>query len=295
MRLPPVRRCRVSIDRTPKPCHHKKADHQHGTRITYKADQCRCLPCSKANSAYERVRNKQKAYGRWQPYVDAAPARAHVQQLLAAGLGWKRIAMLADLPQSSLSNLLYGHEGRPRSKRIRVETERRILTVRAGLDTLGRGVRVDGTGTRRRLQALVTIGWSKAKLGERLGMTPGNFGRTFGSDRVFAGTARAVRDLYDELWDRPPAEVTASERRSAARARNQAARAGWAPPLAWDDETIDDPSATPTVGEATRRDLLEDLQWLLDNGCSYAEALARLGVKSDAVEQARRRRGRRAA
>ena len=32
------------INRTPQPCHHKKANHQHGTYVTYTQDRCRCWP-----------------------------------------------------------------------------------------------------------------------------------------------------------------------------------------------------------------------------------------------------------
>ena len=37
-------------------------------------------------NAYNRNRVRQIAYGRWQPYVDAEPARQHVQALQANGI-----------------------------------------------------------------------------------------------------------------------------------------------------------------------------------------------------------------
>jgi hypothetical protein len=76
----------MSVDRTPKPCQHPRANHQHGTRLAYMLDRCRCLPCSAANSAYETRRVQLKAYGRGTPtgLVDATPARTHVEKLQAA-------------------------------------------------------------------------------------------------------------------------------------------------------------------------------------------------------------------
>jgi hypothetical protein len=92
---------------------------------------------------------------------------------------------------------------------------------------------VDATGTRRRLQALAAIGWPPRALAERLGIQPDNILRRH---RVRVGTARLVAAVYDQLSMTPGPDT-----RSAAAAR----RRGWAPPLAWDDDSIDDPAARP--------------------------------------------------
>src|SRR6476661_2322646 len=76
-----------------------------------------------------------------------------------------------------------------------------------------------GTGTHRRLQALVVTGWSQAKLGGRLGMTPANFAAMMRRDQVTAATERAARAVYDQLWNRPPPETGQREKIAAARAR----------------------------------------------------------------------------
>ena len=100
----------------------------HG-RARYVVDHCRCAVCQAANSAYENRRNRLKAYGQWTPYVNAAPARAHVQQLSAAGLGWRRVAEISGVPPGVISKLLYGSKTRGPSKRIRPETEVALLAV----------------------------------------------------------------------------------------------------------------------------------------------------------------------
>lgn len=55
----------AQVDRIPKPCLHKHAQHEHGTLACYVLDKCRCLPCASANSTAESERQRQKAYGRY--------------------------------------------------------------------------------------------------------------------------------------------------------------------------------------------------------------------------------------
>lgn len=290
---------KAAVDHTPKPCHHKRTRHTHGTHACYVLDRCRCHPCSAANATYEKQRVRQQAYGRWNGLVDAAPAREHIRALQAAGLGLKRVAALSGVPHGSLSKLMYGTrraDGTTRapSQRIKPATAAAVLAVRATLDDLGATVHVDGTGTRRRLQALVAIGWSVSELGRRLSMD--NVHRTIKTERVNAGTARAVRALYDQLWDTPPQPATRWERAAVSRVHADARRAGWAPPLAWDDDTIDDPAATPDLGASTdtrRRVHLDDVEFLIGHGATWHDLPGRLGVTRDAIDQACRRADRR--
>lgn len=244
------------VDRTPKPCRHPRARHEHGQRLGYMLDGCRCLPCCAANSEYESRRVRLRAYGRGTPsgLIDAQPVRDHVEALQAAGMGWKRIAAAAGVPNGTMSRLLFGkpEQGYGPSKRINPDAAERLLAVPLPTpEQLGGGTVIDGTGTRRRLQALVAAGWSQAALAAKLDMSAGNFGslihghrRKAGAGRVLAFTHRAVAALYDELWDAQP--PTGRGRHDAARA---AQRYGWPPPAAWDDDTIDDPDATPALGD----------------------------------------------
>ena len=92
--------------------------------------------------------------------------------------------------------------------------------------------RGDGVGTRRRLQALVAMGWSQSEIARRLGVDPANATKLFRCVLVHAVTARRVAGLYDEL------SMTHGGSR---RALNVAAREGWLRPLDWDDDLIDGP------------------------------------------------------
>lgn len=211
---------------------------EHGTNARYHIDGCRCGPCRAAAVEHERHRRRMIAYGRWQPYVDAQPARDHVLALRAAGMGPKRIAEVSGVPHGSLAKLIYGDKrrGMEPSKRIRPETAAKILAVEPDLYP---GGIVDGIGVRRRLRALVALGYSQSHLARRLGVEPTNFYRLIHGKPgrgVSEANRKATGALYDELAMKLPPE------RGAVRARAAAARHGWVPPLALDDDRLDDPT-----------------------------------------------------
>jgi transcriptional regulator with XRE-family HTH domain len=156
---------------------------------------------------------------------------------------------------------------------------------------------VDSAGTRRRVQALVTIGWPQARIAAEAGMSPSNFGQTLQRERVYAGTARTVRRIYDRLWNTLPDESDRHSRAGIARARNYAAERGWVPPLAWGDDAIDDPARKPADGwkrparaRLRSADLAEDAEELFRReGYTREHAAERLGVSLSALEMALRR------
>jgi hypothetical protein len=245
----------AAVDRTPKPCHHKRADHEHGTRACYTLDKCRCPPCARAVSTYETDRIKSHAYGRWGNYVDAGPSRAHIAALTNAGMGLKRIVAVSQVSQGVLWRLMYGKRHpdgtRTPSARVTATNQARILAI--SLD-LADGARIDSTGTTRRIQALVTLGWSQAKIAHQLGILPSNLTPLVHGRRpvVTAATSRAVAALYDGWSMQLPPETNQRERIAASRARRYAKQRRWAPPLAWDDEAIDNPAARPDRGHRSR-------------------------------------------
>jgi transcriptional regulator with XRE-family HTH domain len=239
----------AAVDRTPKPCLHKIAQHEHGTRACAVLDRCKCPPCAKANSAAESHRQRQIGYGRWAPYVDAQHVREHVQALNAAGIGNKRIAAVSGVSHGSLAKLIYGDKKRNLgpSKRVRWETAVRLLVVKADTATLAGGARVDALGTHRRLRALVATGWSQSKLAAKIGTEPTNFTPLMRRATVQAATARRVSQVYDELWDTPPPNEHHRDKISVSRASGYAREHGWAPPAAWDADSLDDPNAAPNI------------------------------------------------
>ncbi|MEU6552058.1 hypothetical protein ABZ915_17505 [Streptomyces sp. NPDC046915] len=221
------------------------AGRSHGN-AKYHLEHCRCPVCTQAARDYENNRYRAIAYGRWQPFVDAGPVRQHVRALGEFGIGWIRAAKLAGVSTGGVSKLLYGD--RPRglapSKRVRPETALKLLAVEPTLDNLGDRTSIDGTGTRRRLQALVYAGWTQSELARRMQMNRANFGKTIVSTLVAVGTLKTTRALYDELWRVEPVGAGVPASRAAA-ARQIAVARGWAPIGAWDDDVIDDPNAYP--------------------------------------------------
>jgi hypothetical protein len=152
---------------------------------------------------------------------------------------------------------------------------------------------LDGCGTRRRLQALTAIGYPKAQLARRLGLTPKQFRALMRRNMITPVAAIAVRALYDRLWDQPPSGL------AAVRARTYAAAVGWPPPLAWDDwpgepYCIDDPGCGPAPcwRRSSRttwpeKDLAADAAFIMaTQGCTRAVAAARIGVSKDALDRA---------
>jgi transcriptional regulator with XRE-family HTH domain len=258
----------------------------HG-RAKYVTEHCGCDVCREANTAYGRHQARQRAYGR-PAYIDAEPARAHLRALSEAGIGWRRAAELAGLNDAVLSSILYGRRNRAPAKRIRAATAEKILAVEISDEAMADKAVVAAIGTRRRLRALVAIGWTQSTLADRLGMTPANFGPlVHGQPKVAVARRRQVRALYDDLWNAPPAETAAARR-----TRGYAQRNGWVPPMAWDDDTIDDPAAVAEGAGSTRRSgklpPADELRWFLEYDTRAAVA-RRFGVRLDAIEAALRR------
>jgi hypothetical protein len=210
----------------------------------YKVHRCRCAGCTAANRDYRSRYDRLNAYGRWQPLVDAGPAREHIQSLRAARMGVARIAELAGVGYATVNRIIWAIGGRQPTKRIRLEVAEAILTVRADVDTLVDDRAIDATGTHRRIQALAVIGWSMVAQAERLGWESRNYAAILRQGQVYVRTARAVRGLYEDLWDkRPEPSWTVN------RTRGWAASKGWCGPGAWDDDgSIDDPATEPNLG-----------------------------------------------
>jgi hypothetical protein len=160
---------------------------------------------------------------------------------------------------------------------------------------------LDAAGTRRRLQALIWNGWSLGALSVRLGCSRQALRVKLDYARVSAATAAAVRQVYDELWDQPPPERDRFERRAATMARRYARERGFAPPLAWDEDAIDDPGAGPADGWERHDDvrrwgvLADEAGELISLGVNPEGAAERLGVSRStlgtALARARKREG----
>lgn len=273
--------------------------HCHRRRCS--ADPCK-EPSRERDNAHRRHKRRMEAYGRWQqPFVDPEPARAHVNYLRGAGMGIDRIHQLTGISEKALRSLVWGSEGRPPSGKIRAENAQKILAVIPTVDQMLPGARIDATGTRRRLQALQAIGWCQPALAERLGTVQPAVSRISrgAQSQVQAGMAIRVRALYDELWNQTPVPKNGYERGAIARSVRTAAARGWAPPMAWDDDAIDDPAAkaegvSPGPNLVRKLPAGAELLWLIDELDETHEAIAQrfavhIKTVKTAVNRARRK------
>ncbi|MDX3713435.1 hypothetical protein PV733_31730 [Streptomyces europaeiscabiei] len=163
--------------------------------------------------------------------TDATQSRHHVERLLAADWTQAQIARAARLAHRTIGAVITG------APNVSTQTALAILSVPIGpapADTRD----VDATGTTRRIRALVACGWPIAHLANRFGMYPTALGNIARGQlaHVRATTADLIALDYREL-----SETAGPSQRS----RSKAAANGWAPPAAWDDETIEDPNAHP--------------------------------------------------
>lgn len=221
--------------------------------------------------------------------VSPERAQGHVQQLISEqGLSIRGIAEAAGVSAFIVSDLNRGLKGS-----LYRTTEAALLkvtpdSVRTRSNPKGF---VPNIGGRRRIQALLAMGWRHQDLRPMLGMNTGNIvhqqGQWFTKQKH-----DAIKALYDQIWDQrgPASKVSLS----------RIAKAGYAPPLAWDDDTIDDPHAAPDLGAAVAAGrgkpaggvirkseaITEDAEFLLDTEQLSWDALCqRLGMNPDTLER----------
>lgn len=214
----------------------------HGTLTAYTNHQCRCAKCTARATAWSAKRRRQLAYGRWQPNIDASLVRAHIQTLRDASMTRKAIALRSGLTEARLKQII--SDG---YTTIRTADAQQILAVTPPTAPAPSLLTTDATATRRRLQALSTLGWPLPHIARTAGLTGirNLYDVIHGRQHaVTTHTAHAINEAYDQLWDQDPA-AHGVPLRLATRLKGLAARRLWAPPMAWDDDTIGDPAATP--------------------------------------------------
>lgn len=234
-----------------------------------------------ARNRQARRRRRLQGYGQWHPFVDAEPARQHVQAVRATGMSCAGIVRHTGVNIGMIDHLLYGKAPYPPAARIRTENAEALLAYWPVLDDYDDGAVIDATGTRRRVQAMAAIGFPSNAIQQRVDhITLKAVERLRINERVTARTARAIRDLYSEVSGKT-AEDYGVTPWIAARTRTYAVKNQYAGPMAWDDDTIDDPQAKPDFGAelnfheraALRREEIIHFAW---HGDTPEQILARL-------------------
>jgi hypothetical protein len=108
-------------------------------------------------------------------------------------------------------------------------------------------------GTQRRIRALFALGWFDTSIEAATGVPAGKLRRArLDRQSIRPDLAASVAGAYEALWNREPPRQTAGQQGEANAARAYARRWGWAPPMGWDDDLIDDPAYRPPAREWKR-------------------------------------------
>jgi hypothetical protein len=197
---------------------------EHGTRNRYTTDGCRCDPCRKACSDYNRRLHYRQVNGTIEAdrVWDYGDVRLHLFNLREAGIGLRSVAERSGVSRSELARIA-GWERRWISQ----DTARAILAVPLAAPPGPTGV--DATPTRLRIRSMAWLGWSLTWQATQVGTTTGVLSliATGRQAHCTAATAEAV----DALWQRHSGTFGPS-----ASAATRARAKGWESPMAWDDD-----------------------------------------------------------
>lgn len=198
----------------------------------------------------------------------------HIRNVIASGKTRLQIAAESGVSDRAIRYIL---DGQPEVQRAKAQA---LFAVQPYTTAL----RTSATGSRRRIQALACIGWQITHTADEAGASRGY---------VFDILRGLVTEIDRSLADRIAAIYRAKSTQPGPSAftRNNAARRGWAGPLAWDGN-IDDPNAQPDLTDVPdpelKRDELAALRrdeiWLLHTACfSDDEIAARVGMSPSSV------------
>ncbi len=194
----------------------------------------KCAASPKCQNAAQPGRNRGFCHKHYEldpqrGYVDPLPARERLSLLRGRGV------TLAMLRKHGLSR--YGVRNVETAERIRRITEMKVMSVPVPAELVPTCADVDATGTSRRIQALVAMGWPQSLIAAELGTAQTAIAAMAQRDKVTAERAIAVRELFGR-WAMTPGPSKLSRTRARAK--------GWVTILGWDD--IDDPTETPNLG-----------------------------------------------
>ena len=197
---------------------------------------------------YTRRRRAALAAGTWAKPVLVDETVQRVAELRAQGMSVDAIAAAAGLARSTVAPLAW--HGTHSATRTRISPFIASAIASVTMAKVPGWALIPNVGTRRRIEALQVMGWDLRRIGEHLGITFQGVKRLKDQQRVSRDRADAIAKVYDRLC-----MVPGPSRRT----RQIALANGWAPPLAWDDDTIDDPNARPFRGARAAREEVDEV------------------------------------
>lgn len=208
---------------------------EHGTVAFADREKCQCEPCRTAMHRYRKRRNFEEARG-IQRMVDAEPVRRFLRPFLEAGYSYSDLGTSVGYTtaeaRGTLTTLFEGKRGNPPAVKIHRTTAERLLSIRDPQRHF-----IPTVGIRRRHAALVRLGHQASTIVEAYGTSYRRMTDSLGRDVVRPATRDRFHEGYVLLRD-----VAATE---PSRGFWQAAREHVPPPIAWEDDLIDEPDAEP--------------------------------------------------
>jgi len=113
---------------------------------------------------------------------------------------------------------------------------------------------VDGHGTRRRIEALALLGWTRGEIADRTGLSKSTLRPVNMRRKVYQSTASAVARVYDELRLQPRSGWQAE------RIIRISKEMGYVPGWAWKVGDIDNPAAQPDLRLVENKDWRKAIQ-----------------------------------
>lgn len=233
-------------------------------------------------NAHLRQRSRAEGYARG--LVDAAPAHEHLAAMERAGLSHSAQARLIGVENRHLYRLKQRPKCMGRTLKRILDTPIPMVTY----EVVEPGAKIDATGTQRRIQGMIALGYSCAALARMLntrvqvvsqisleykGQTTANF-------------AERVAGLAKDLQLRPGPTTGAGKQ-----ARNRAIQHGWVPLLAWDEDSIDNPLARPATAKSRTMRFPDKYAEMREIGLSDRQVAERMGIKYGSLEDSLRRYG----
>ncbi|MEQ7127425.1 hypothetical protein ABN034_23145 [Actinopolymorpha sp. B11F2] len=164
------------------------------------------------------------------PSITARQTARHLRALIGAGMTMPQISRLSGVAVRVVQDVVSGRQDRV----LRATAERLLAVTNPAPGPAGS---VPSIGVLRRIQALLAMGWRHRDLDLRTGLDT----RTLldrGNGWVPPSVHAEVNRVYDSLSMTPG---------PCARTRDETRAVGYAPPLAWEDNTIDDPAVLPNL------------------------------------------------
>lgn len=196
--------------------------------------------------------------------------RDHILWLMDNGVRQCEIAAAVGIAEPSVRLIRTGKRAYVRSA-----TEAAILTLRPGSVPPNPHSLVPAIGAVRRLRALYAIGYTAAELADKVDLCHDTVRQLINGslDELIALRLGPICSTFERL-QMTPAPPSVNATRSILRAQ----RNGWHPPLAWDEDAIDDPNAQPRGAEHRALRFPEKYTEMADLGMTEWEIVDRLGI-----------------